>query len=581
MARSPERREPTTASSVDEQQAAPGHAAPSPSPARSDRSSDSEGKPVRDKLKETRIDAKASDRVPSSDLAMSDAPNGTVPDTSQPAEHSTSESDSDRGRLRRKRSREDFEDDQDQSQPKKKEQHARKKSRDITSPKPFEIQNMTSLPSTSVPRIEEKDGDESMVPTEDSVQQHTSVDKEQTSPEATEQDTQPVTSPKNKRTLSQVEGGLKGPNAEVSAPALKTQMERDPKRQREKSEPQLAAEVTENQAKVPTNSGFSNTSSASPFGTFSPKPQEPKASEKSAEEVLKSTDDKFKSSGFSTFSSSAASPFGGVASSGSKSPFGAAAGTTKVTSFAAAAATSNSIGSGFGTLSNSSGSSAFGRTAAPVGGGSVFGNSTLGSSTFGGFSGAKSTSSFASPGITAITGLSQKPSKPFGAPAAKEKDEDEDASDDEGGSENEDTDQNAPSETDKAIQLPGPIETGEEGEDTFWTGRAKLYTMMGEGSSKAWQERGAGIFKLNITLEAPRKARFVLRADGTHRLLLNAALTKQLTFGGDSQGAEPKDGRLVFNSATASGELELHLLKMRTEKASELWNEVQTLKQLL
>jgi Ran-binding protein 3 len=106
-------------------------------------------------------------------------------------------------------------------------------------------------------------------------------------------------------------------------------------------------------------------------------------------------------------------------------------------------------------------------------------------------------------------------------------------------------------------------ETGEEGETTAWTGRAKLYTMSGEGSSKAWKERGVGTFKLNVTVDEPKKARFVLRADGTHRLLLNAAVTKQLVFGGDSNGEKPKDGRVLFNSPTADGELEMHLLKVR------------------
>jgi hypothetical protein len=105
-------------------------------------------------------------------------------------------------------------------------------------------------------------------------------------------------------------------------------------------------------------------------------------------------------------------------------------------------------------------------------------------------------------------------------------------------------------------------ETGEEGETTVWTGRAKLYTMTGEGTTKAWKERGVGTFKFNISDEEPKKARFVLRADGTHRLLLNAAVTKQLVFGGDSSGEKPKEGRLLFNSPTADGELEMHLLKV-------------------
>lgn len=106
-------------------------------------------------------------------------------------------------------------------------------------------------------------------------------------------------------------------------------------------------------------------------------------------------------------------------------------------------------------------------------------------------------------------------------------------------------------------------ETGEENENSAWIGRAKLYTMDGEGKERGWKERGVGNIKLNITIDEPKKARFVLRADGTHRLILNAAVTKQLVFGADSEGAKPKDGRLLFNSPNAEGNLEMHLLKVR------------------
>lgn len=86
--------------------------------------------------------------------------------------------------------------------------------------------------------------------------------------------------------------------------------------------------------------------------------------------------------------------------------------------------------------------------------------------------------------------------------------------------------------------------------------------MAGEGSARAWKERGVGTFKLNITVDEPKKARFVLRADGTHRLILNAAVTKQMVFGGDATGEKPKDTRLLFNAPNSSGELEMHLLKV-------------------
>jgi len=98
---------------------------------------------------------------------------------------------------------------------------------------------------------------------------------------------------------------------------------------------------------------------------------------------------------------------------------------------------------------------------------------------------------------------------------------------------------------------------------TIWQGRAKLYAMAGDPPNRAWQERGTGNFRFNMTLDGePRKARFVLRADGTHRLLLNAAVTKSMVFGGNAQGDKPKDTRLLFNSPTTEGELEMYLLKV-------------------
>jgi Ran-binding protein 3 len=105
------------------------------SPARSDKSSDSEGKPVRDKLKETRIDAQAtSEPAATSDQLMEEPTNGSA----KAGEHSASGSDSDRGRLRKKRSREEFEQETEpDKQPEKKQEketerhHVRKRSRDV------------------------------------------------------------------------------------------------------------------------------------------------------------------------------------------------------------------------------------------------------------------------------------------------------------------------------------------------------------------------------------------------------------------------------------------------------------------
>ena len=99
---------------------------------------------------------------------------------------------------------------------------------------------------------------------------------------------------------------------------------------------------------------------------------------------------------------------------------------------------------------------------------------------------------------------------------------------------------------------------------TEWTGRAKLFTIVGDGSKRSWAERGVGPFKLNITKEDPKKARFILRADGTHRLLLNAAVTKTMKFG-TSEGNKPTDGKLLFTAPNADGTMETHTVRVSTE----------------
>jgi len=181
-----------------------------PSPTRSDRSSDSEGKPVREKLKETRIDAQAaSDTTRPSDQPMCDAPNGA--DNAASSEQSASGSEGDRGRLRRKRSREDFEEDEKDRPVKKGERHARKKSRDVTSPKPSDTDAEVQPLTSSVPRIDENDGDEKMAGNEvndkASNQPHSASNGQSTPPAVASDREDSTTSPKNKRTREQASSG--------------------------------------------------------------------------------------------------------------------------------------------------------------------------------------------------------------------------------------------------------------------------------------------------------------------------------------------------------------------------------------
>ncbi|KAF2125068.1 hypothetical protein P153DRAFT_119925 [Dothidotthia symphoricarpi CBS 119687] len=282
------------------------------------------------------------------------------------------------------------------------------------------------------------------------------------------------------------------------------------------------------------------------------------------------SDDKFKASAFGSFSTSTASPFGGLASLAPASPFSAASG-SKLSSFAGSAAPAPATGGGFGALGGSTKS--------------AFGGSSFGSSLGGGFSslGSGKPSWGTTTGSLSITGLDTKAERAFGAPGDKTADNEDsdDDNEDDDEAEKDITDEErrssshllsqrkpSPATTHISTNTPTATETGEEGENTVWAGRAKLYTMDGKGTERSWKERGAGTFKFNITIDEPKKARFVLRADGTHRLLLNAAVTPQMVFGGDSHGAKPKDVRLLFNSPTADGELEMHLLKVCCEGGS-------------
>lgn len=210
-----------------------------PSPTRSDKSSESEGRPVREKLKETRIDAHASsDQTHASDQPMNDAPtNGTRGD------NSTSGSESERGRLRRKRSREDFEDDhEDAKHPEKKhERHTRKKSRDVTSPKDLSVDLPAKPTANSVPAIREHDSDEAMHAVEPSAEKEPTATGRQTTPDPvlSDKDADALTSPKNKRTLDQVEATTEealGPTPGASKDSIATTKvndERDTKRPRD------------------------------------------------------------------------------------------------------------------------------------------------------------------------------------------------------------------------------------------------------------------------------------------------------------------------------------------------------------
>ncbi|KAF2731677.1 hypothetical protein EJ04DRAFT_566684 [Polyplosphaeria fusca] len=515
------------------------------SPTRSDKSSESEGKPVREKLQETRLDAQSSSDPTNGDQIT----NGITGAATALRDPSVSGSDSDRGRLRRKRSRENFEEPEDgASRDEQSGRHVRKKS--------------------SFSKAVADDGDHAMVSVEESSGDHDEASKGPSTPEngVPEDGAMAVTSPTNKRSRDQVDIGEVVALENSSTPAVegeptaKVGEEPHAKRQRDKN---IGEQATDTSVDSKKSSGFANTSAASPFTTLS-------GTESSTPDPVPQTSaENFKASGFSSFAQASSSPFGGLGSKNTSSPFASTAG-SKLASFASPATTSATTSSGFGSLGSTSKPSAFGGSSlAPPGGKSLFGGSLA--SGFGSLGPTKTgLSTFASSSSKSITGLSEKPAKPFGAPEEAGSDED-DGSDSDDSADDEQKDRRV-SEPERRFQVQ-ERETGEEGEDTRWSGRAKLYTL--DKDKKQWKEAGVGPFKLNVTKDSPMKARFLLRADGTQRLVLNAPVTKTLRFG-DEKGARPSGGQIRFNSPAANPteehKLDLHTLKMKTEKAQELYD---------
>jgi Ran-binding protein 3 len=187
-------------------------------------------------------------------------------------------------------------------------------------------------------------------------------------------------------------------------------------------------------------------------------------------------------------------------------------------------------------------------------------------------------SSFATPGATGITGLSSKPAKPFGAPA------DSDDEDEGSGAEDEEKETTVADEEKKdrrffeqqgksdtrspclaMADILGIVETGEEGEENLYTGRAKLYAFVKNTEGKGeWKERGVGSFKVNASEDPDSgklKARFVMRADGSHRVVLNSPLQKALKIG-NPKGEKPENGLCLFQ-AFIDGTLQLVQIKVR------------------
>ena len=99
------------------------------------------------------------------------------------------------------------------------------------------------------------------------------------------------------------------------------------------------------------------------------------------------------------------------------------------------------------------------------------------------------------------------------------------------------------------------MDTGEEGEDSVLVStRARLFAW-----EDGWKGRGTGVFKFNVATsdsgapEKPhRRARFVMRAHQTYRVLLNTPVFKKMSIGDPRGGGEPT-GKLLSIAVIEDG----------------------------
>ncbi|KAI9775025.1 MAG: hypothetical protein M1839_001577 [Geoglossum umbratile] len=361
-------------------------------------------------------------------------------------------------------------------------------------------------------------------------------------------------------------GGDAEPDMTARSISRTSRDEPEKKRHRDTSQEADSKEEKKSEIKIPPTSGFANTSTVSPFGTLTGKSP-------------------FASPGFGALYGSSTSPFGALGTSPpTSSPFGSlgAGKGTGVSGFGAllSAGKSGSLASG------SFGGTPFGMTS------SGFGALSGG---FGGSTGA-GLKDFSSNGSSRILGLKEKSPRPFGAPEDESEESGDEATDDEAnGEDRRDSKDEKKADVDVEKRFhPQEVETGEEGEVTVFSCRAKLFYF--DKGEKAWKERGVGLLKLNATVNEmdneydewsrssggsegeeadvlnakkgtentgnaenaqktqnaeKRKARILMRADGVLRVVLNVPVFKGMKVG-DEKG-NPPTGRMVSFTALENG----------------------------
>ena len=518
--------------------------------------------PVREQLRNASI-SKAPDRIERADVKPDDRPTSELVEQ---AEDGSTDADKDRGRTHQQQSSgEAMTAAEEDAAAKLPRQTTRKRSRDSTA----EEEELNNGQRKSHDRSREP-SEEVMRPSSKRRSQSPELDRPRT-PEPNVEKTSTLaeptmTSPKVKRSRLESEEA----NGVTAADAVPKKLS--------KLEPttESTTEVQEVATSPPPNSGFGNTSAASPFaslaGSKSPtqQPTSPGAFAASGFSSLTGTASGFGSIGKSTggFGSG-----GGFATGGKTSSFsGGSTMTEPVESKDNASSTSGeaSVPKSVFAASGSASTSAFGGGSASgfgkLSGSNGFGGGLASTGGFGSFGTGAGLSSFASGKPSAALAGSSKSSKTFGAAAA-----DDEAAEDEG----QDADESGfksplSQESDKQDErfYVQDLETGEEGEATEYSCRAKLYNFVANAEGKKeWKERGLGVIRLNVQnatqgddASSPR-ARLLMRADGSHRVILNTPVTKEIKFGAPKGG--PPTGGYIYFMGAVDGKASLELMQLK------------------
>lgn len=344
-------------------------------------------------------------------------------------------------------------------------------------------------------------------------------------------------------------------------------------------------------------SGFANTSITSPFSQLASSEPVSKSPSTSGKGAADSTSQKPMSSFGSSISlsglSTAPSPFGalGPASSGNARTFGLGPFAGGHTSSFATGGDTTSGQTAVNELPAPSASSAcpISNVMAPSPFGAASGTSSLGgfgSGTFGssfgqntGF-GASKLTSFANPGGGDLATRKHSTIKPIGTTQGSEDEGSGSEGDEEGDREHEIEEEKDPrfqqqqsksfsKETSRSC-LTSLVDTGEQGEESkFSSSRAKLYGF----EDKAWKERGAGVFKFNVSpvdlsddANPRQRARFIMRAHQTYRILLNTPVFKQMMVGDPvKKGQEPTSKSLLIAVVTEEGKAMPYQIRVHLE----------------